>query len=95
LEAPLRQIAENAGHAGSVVVGKIPQQGPMIGFDAVTETFVEMFTAGIIDPTNVTRSALAHAASVAGVLLTTGVMVTESADEQLSERGADIGRCSD
>jgi chaperonin GroEL (HSP60 family) len=89
LEAPLRQIAENAGHSGSVVVGKVPQQGPMIGFDAVTETLVDMFAAGIVDPTKVARSALVHASSVAGLLLTTDVMVTESRVEQMDERESD------
>lgn len=83
LEAPLRQIAENAGHPGSVVVAQVAEQETMVGFDAVSETLVDMFAAGIIDPVKVTRSAFLHAASVAGLLLTADVMVTEAREEEV------------
>ncbi len=89
LEAPLRQIAENAGHAGSIIVGRVAQTAPPVGFDAVTATLVDMFAAGIIDPTKVTRSALTHAASVAGLLLTADVMVTDFVEETWMEPDVD------
>ena len=78
LEAPIRQIVENAGVEGSIVVGKIQENSNVsFGFDAQTETYVNMIEAGIIDPTKVVRTALQDAASVAGLLITTGAMVAE------------------
>ncbi|WP_420412000.1 chaperonin GroEL [Roseibium sp.] len=78
LEAPIRQIAENAGVEGSIVVGKIQENGDdTFGFNAQTEEFVNMIDAGIIDPTKVVRTALQDAASVAGLLITTEAMVAE------------------
>jgi len=78
LEAPIRQIAENAGVEGSIVVGKIQENDdPSFGFNAQTEKFVNMIEAGIIDPTKVVRTALQDAASVAGLLITTEAMVAE------------------
>ncbi|MEQ8373399.1 MAG: chaperonin GroEL, partial [Roseibium aggregatum] len=78
LEAPIRQIAENAGVEGSIVVGKIQENDdPSFGFNAQTEQFVNMIEAGIIDPTKVVRTALQDAASVAGLLITTEAMVAE------------------
>ena len=78
LEAPIRQIAENAGVEGSIVVGKIQENNdPTFGFNAQTEKFVNMIEAGIIDPTKVVRTALQDAASVAGLLITTEAMVAE------------------
>jgi len=78
LEAPIRQIAENAGVEGSIVVGKIQENDdPTFGFNAQTEQFVNMIEAGIIDPTKVVRTALQDAASVAGLLITTEAMVAE------------------
>ncbi|QIE59372.1 chaperonin GroEL [Rasiella rasia] len=71
IEAPLRTIVENAGGEGSVVVNKIREGKKNEGFDAKTETYVDMLKAGIIDPTKVTRVALENAASVAGMILTT------------------------
>ena len=72
LEEPLRQIANNAGHEGSVVVAQVKAADkPGVGFNALTETYVDMIGAGIVDPTKVVRSALQNAASVAGMLLTT------------------------
>ncbi|MBV5266635.1 chaperonin GroEL [Pinisolibacter aquiterrae] len=78
LEAPIRQIAENAGVEGSIVVGKLLESNDDdMGFDAQTEQFVNMVTAGIIDPTKVVRTALQDAASVAGLLITTEAMIAE------------------
>ncbi len=77
LEEPLRQIAENAGFEGSVVVDRVKNEKPGIGFDVMTEQYVDMIKAGIVDPLKVTRSALQNAASIASMLLTTEAIVTE------------------
>jgi chaperonin GroEL len=78
LEAPLRQIAENSGHEGSIVVNKILEnKSETYGFDAQTEDYVDMFDKGIVDPAKVVRAALQDAASVAGLLVTTEAMVAE------------------
>ena len=79
LEEPIRQIVENAGLEGSVVVEKVRTMVPGTrGFDAETNEYVDMMRAGIIDPTKVERVALQHAASIASLLLTTEVLVTDS-----------------
>src|SRR5215211_2220288 len=79
LEAPIRQIAENAGVERSIVVGKIGDNGSeTYGFDAQSEQFVDLIQAGIIDPAKVVRAALQGAASVAGLLITTEAMVAEA-----------------
>jgi len=78
LEAPIRQIAENAGVEGSIVVGKVLEnRSETFGFDAQTESYVDLVEAGIIDPAKVVRAALQDAASVAGLLVTTEAMVAE------------------
>ncbi|MBI3701870.1 MAG: chaperonin GroEL [Afipia sp.] len=78
LEAPIRQIAENAGVEGSIVVGKIlDNKSETFGFDAQNEEYVEMLSKGIVDPAKVVRTALQDAASVAGLLVTTEAMVAE------------------
>src|SRR5206468_372597 len=78
LEAPIRQIAQNAGVEGSIVVGKITdEKSETFGFDAQNETYVDMVAKGIIDPAKVVRTALQDAASVAGLLVTTEAMVAE------------------
>ena len=77
LEAPMRQIAQNAGVEGANGVQRCKAESDGMGYDANTATFVDLIEAGIIDPTKVTRSALQHAASVAGLLLTTEVLITE------------------
>jgi chaperonin GroEL len=79
LEAPIRQIAENAGVEGSVVVGKITEnKSQTFGFDAQTEQYVDMLSAGIVDPAKVVRVALQDAASIAGLMITTEAMVAEA-----------------
>jgi chaperonin GroEL len=76
LSAPLKQIADNGGLDGSVVVDEVSQKGANIGFDANTRQYVDMLKAGIIDPVKVVRTALSNAASIAGLLLTTEALVT-------------------
>ena len=71
IESPLRTIVENTGGEGSVVVAKVMEGKSDFGYDAKSETYVQMHKAGIIDPTKVTRIALENAASVAGMILTT------------------------
>ncbi|MBU0640219.1 MAG: chaperonin GroEL [Planctomycetes bacterium] len=82
LEYPTRQIAENAGVDGGVVVDEILEQANNIGYDATNEEYVDMFKAGIIDPAKVARVALQNAASVAGLILTTDVLCTEYKDDK-------------
>ncbi|MEM1045944.1 MAG: chaperonin GroEL [Pseudomonadota bacterium] len=77
LESPIRQIVENAGVEGSIVVGKLLEEKDATGFDAQNEKYVDMVSAGIIDPTKVVRAALQDAASVAGLLVTTEAMIAE------------------
>src|SRR5262247_1362971 len=85
LESPLRQIAENAGVEGSIVVGKImDDKSETYGFDAQEEKYVDMIDAGIVDPAKVVRAALQDAASVAGLLVTTEAMVAEVPKEPAS-----------
>jgi chaperonin GroEL len=83
LESPLRQIVENAGQEGSIIVGKLREAKSLSqGYDAQNEKFVDMFEAGIIDPTKVVRTALQDAASVAGLLITTEAMIAEAPKKQ-------------
>lgn len=77
LEEPVRQIAENAGYEGSVVIEKVKNSESGIGFNALNETYVDMIKTGIVDPTKVTRSALQNAASVAATFLTTEAVVAD------------------
>lgn len=84
IEAPLRQIVSNTGGEGSVVVEEVKEKSTNTGFDANTSEFVDMFERGIIDPTKVARTALQNAASIAGLMLTTEVMVTELKEDEES-----------
>jgi chaperonin GroEL len=77
LEEPVRQIAQNAGAEGSVVVEEIRKGKPNWGYDALNGKYVDMFNAGIVDPAKVTRSALQNAASIAAMVLTTEAVITE------------------
>ena len=82
LEEPLRQIAENAGFDGAVIVDKVKNSGRIgYGFDAYNEVYCDMMEAGIVDPTKVTRSALQNAASVASTVLTTEAVVADKKEE--------------
>jgi len=88
LEAPLRQIAQNAGVDGSVVVGKVREsKDSKFGFNAQTEEYGDMFKFGVIDPAKVVRTALEDAASVAGLLITTEAMVAEKPKEEKAAAG--------
>jgi chaperonin GroEL len=82
LEEPMRIIASNAGHEASVIINKVKESSGSMGFDARTGTYVDMIAQGIIDPAKVTRSAIQHAASIAGLLLTTEASIYELPDEK-------------
>jgi chaperonin GroEL len=92
LEEPIRQIVNNAGGEASVVVGKVREDKNVnAGYNAATEEYVDMIKAGIIDPTKVSRTALQNAASVAGLMLTTEVMITDIPEEKKEPVGGGHG----
>ncbi|HXU99127.1 MAG TPA: chaperonin GroEL [Caulobacteraceae bacterium] len=92
LQAPIRQIAENAGVEGSIVVGKVLENdSATFGFDAQTETYVDLIASGIIDPAKVVRTALQDAASVAGLMITTEAAVVEAPKKTANGAGAGGG----
>jgi len=82
LEEPIRYIASNSGHDGAVVAEEVRAKEGPVGFDANTGEYVDMFQAGIVDPTKVTRSALQNAASIAALMLTTEAMVTNIKEDE-------------
>ena len=82
LEEPLRQIAQNAGQEGAVVVGKVREGSDSFGFNAATEKYEDLVAAGVIDPAKVTRTALQNAASIAGLMLTTEAMIADVQDDK-------------
>ncbi|MDM8262083.1 chaperonin GroEL [Ligilactobacillus salivarius] len=86
LEEPVRQIAENAGLEGSVIVEKLKEQKPGVGFNAATNEWVDMVEDGIVDPTKVTRSALQNAASVSALLLTTEAVVADKPEPESNDQ---------
>jgi chaperonin GroEL len=91
LEKPIRTIAENSGIDGAVVAEEVRERGeknPHIGYDANTGEYVDMYKAGIVDPTKVTRSALQNAASIAGLMLTTEVMITKIEEDEPANKVA-------
>ncbi|ANK59181.1 chaperonin GroEL [Loigolactobacillus backii] len=88
LEEPVRQIAENAGVEGSVIVEHLKQQDPEVGYNAANGNWENMIDAGIIDPTKVTRSALQNAASVSSLLLTTEAVVADKPEPKAPDAGA-------
>ena len=89
LEAPIKQIAFNAGLEGSVIIDKIVNSGKVnYGFDAYNETYTDMIDAGIVDPTKVTRSALENAASVAAMVLTTESLVADKKEDAAAANAA-------
>jgi chaperonin GroEL len=85
LKAPTTQIVENCGEPGDVIVAQLLEKGKNIGYDANNGQFVDMFKAGIIDPAKVARTALEMAASIAGLMLTTNVLITELKDKDKDE----------
>src|SRR5262249_24793284 len=82
LEEPVRYIASNSGHDGAVIAEEVKSKAGAVGFDANTGKFVDMFEAGIIDPTKVTRTALQNASSIAALMLTTEALVTSIKDDE-------------
>jgi len=95
LEEPIRQIAENAGAEGSIVVQRVKEGKGDFGFNAETETYEDLLTAGIIDPTKVTRVALQHAASIAGLMVTTVCLISDIPEKEkapaMPPGGGDMG----
>lgn len=92
MEEPLRQIANNAGVEGSVVVEKVKESAQGIGYNALTDVYEDMFAAGIIDPAKVTRSAIQNAASIAAMVLTTETVVAEKpVNDALASAAAAMG----
>jgi len=89
IEAPIRQIAENAGKDGSVVADEISEKPENTGYDAHTDQYIDMYKAGVIDPVKVVRTALANAASIAGLLLTTDAMVSNFDQEDKEKRSVE------
>ncbi len=91
LEEPAKQIARNSGLEPAVIVEKVKSEKEGIGFDAATETYVDMKKSGIVDPTKVTRSALQNAASIASMVLTTESLVTDVPEDENSLKHNDAG----
>ena len=88
MEEPLRLIASNAGHEGAVVIGKVKEsKDANFGFDAATEEYTDMISAGILDPAKVTRTALQNASSIAALMLTTEALVSEIPEEEKAPAG--------
>ena len=87
LEEPIRQIAENAGMESSVVVNKVKGEKQNVGYNAETDEYVDMVASGIIDPTKVSRTALENAASIAGLLLMTEVLIADIPEEEKPGHG--------
>jgi len=88
LEEPLRMIASNAGQEGAVVIGKVKEsKDANLGFDAATEEYTDMISAGILDPAKVTRTALQNASSIAALMLTTEALVSEIPEEEKAPAG--------
>ena len=77
LEAPLRTLAHNAGVEGSLIVNELKNRKGNEGYNVATDTYEDLIAAGVVDPKKVTRSALQHAASIAGLLLTTEALICE------------------
>jgi len=92
VEEPIRQIANNAGYEGSVIVNQVKElEDVNMGFDAQNEKFVDMIKAGIIDPTKVVRSALQNASSIAGLMLTTEAIVSEIPEDESKKAAPGMG----
>jgi chaperonin GroEL len=91
LEEPLRQIANNAGHEGSIIVAQAKEKQRTFGFDAYGGKWVDMFEAGIVDPAKVARNALQNAASIAGLMLTTEAMIYEVPEKETTAAGPQGG----
>jgi len=88
IEEPMRWIAANAGHEGSIVVQRVKEMTGEEGFNAQTEQYENLVKAGVIDPTKVVRSALQNAASIASLLLTTEAVISQMVEKDASHAGA-------
>ena len=91
LEEPVKQIARNSGLEPAVIVDKVKNSNPGVGFDASEERYVDMKKEGIVDPTKVTRSALQNAASIASMVLTTESLVTDAPEDKCNCGGHEGG----
>jgi chaperonin GroEL len=92
LEEPLRMIASNAGMEGAVVLGKVKEsKDTNYGFNAATDDYTDMISAGILDPAKVTRTALQNAASISALMLTTEALVSEIPEEEKAPAGPPMG----
>jgi chaperonin GroEL len=91
LEAPARTIAENCGKDGAVIADEVRQLSGSMGYDAANDEYVDMLKAGILDPAKVVRNALSNAASIAGLMLTTSVLVTKTEDAEGGKKPASEG----
>jgi len=91
VEEPLRWIASNAGQEGAVVVAKVKGLGPEEGFNALNDSYENLVTAGVIDPTKVVRTALQNAASIASLMLTTEALVSELPEQTSGGPAAGAG----
>ena len=87
VEAPLRQLADNAGQEGALIVQEVKKSGGNIGYNVATGAYEDLLKAGVVDPTKVTRSALQNAASISGLLLTTEAVVTELPEKEKPAMG--------
>ena len=92
VEEPLRMIAENAGHEGSIVVNKVKKSSNAIGFNAATEEYGDLIEFGVIDPTKVTRTALQNAVSIASLLLTTEALIADKPDNKKESPGLPMNK---
>ena len=91
VEAPLRQLAANAGVEGALIVSEVKKQKGNSGYNVATGEYVDLIKAGIVDPTKVTRSALQNAASISGLLLTTECLIADIPKEEAAEAHHDHG----
>ena len=87
IEAPLRQLAANAGREGALIVDKVKEADGSIGYNVATDEYMDLIEAGVVDPTKVTRSALQNAASIAGLLLTTECLITDIPEPEAAAAG--------
>ena len=91
IEAPLRQLADNAGQEGALIVQEVKKRSGNEGYNVATGEYVDLVKAGVVDPTKVTRSALQNAASISGLLLTTEAVITELPEKDKPAPGGHPG----
>jgi len=87
IEAPLRQLADNAGQEGALIVQEVKKRKGSEGYNVATGEYTDLVKAGVVDPAKVTRSALQHAASISGLLLTTEAVITELPEKKAAPAG--------